>query len=253
MLREAGKPVIVSQGDVAASGGYWISMNGTEILTTPLTITGSIGVISGWVWDEEMHEKVGLNADGVSRGAHADVFRSIRYPLGFAVPHRDMTAEEYEHAEDRILTMYDRFVNAVAAGRGLEPESVREVGGGHVWMGGDATEHGLCDGQGGLMDAIARARQLAGIAPHEEVLLCEYPPQPMIQWPQLSLPLPGLRINLPTPMAAASMLQNTSGEPESPEMEFLRSVVESRGAPRLMLTPGCLPEAWSTAGGIFEY
>ncbi len=245
MLREAGKPVVISQGDVAASGGYWISMNGTEILTTPLTITGSIGVIGGWLWDASLHERAGLNPDGVSRGAHADVFRSVRYPLGFAIPHRELDETEYELVRERILEMYDRFVTAVAEGRGLDPERVRELGGGRVWMGGDAVEHGLCDGVGGLMDAVARARELAGIDPDDEIILSEYPPRPLLEWPKLSLPLPGLALDLRMPAAEAAWLpsaEEPSAEPAG--IAFLRELAAARGAPRLLLPPDLLPADW---------
>ncbi len=243
LLREAGKPVVVSQGDVAASGGYWISMNGTEILTTPVTITGSIGVIGGWVWDERMHEKAGLDADGVSRGKHADLGRSVRYPVGFAVPYRELTEEEYGFARERILTLYDRFVGSVAAERGLSEARVRELGGGRVWMGGDAVDRGLCDGIGGLTAAIARARELAGLDPAEEVLLREYPPRPWIEWPDFRLPFMGLDLKLPLARPAGL---DTAAAPaaESPEMTFLRAMAASRGAPSLLLAPDLLPEDW---------
>ena len=73
-LKDAGKPVIVSQGDVAASGGYWISMDGTEVLTTPFTITGSIGVIGGWIWDDGLTDKVGITSAVVERGEQGRPF-----------------------------------------------------------------------------------------------------------------------------------------------------------------------------------
>jgi len=244
LLRQAGKPVIVSQGDVAASGSYWISMNATEILTTPLTITGSIGVISGWLWDETLHESAGLNTDGVSRGAHADIFRSVRYPIGLAVPHRDMTEQEYDMARDRILTMYDRFVKAVAAGRNLDEDRVRELGGGRVWMGEDAVERGLCDGVGGLIDAIARARLLAGIDPADEVLLREYPRRPLLEWPKMTLPIPGLALSLSMPSALLALAPEPTDETEPDEIGFLRAIADAPGSPRLLLAPGCLPEEW---------
>lgn len=243
-LRRAGKPVIVSQGDVAASGGYWISMTGTEILTTPLTLTGSIGVISGWVWDETMHEHAGLNADGVSRGAHGDLFRQVRYPLGFAVPHRDMTEREYDMARDRVLTMYDHFVATVSENRGLDPDRVREIGGGRVWMGEDAIERGLCDAVGGLVDAISRARDLAGIDPRDEILIREYPPRPLLEWPKLRLPLPGLALSLPWPGTAAQALAQPDADDEPAGIAFLRALAAAGGAPRLLLSPDWLPEDW---------
>jgi len=244
-LREAGKPVVVSQGDVAASGGYWISMNGTEILTTPLTITGSIGVISGWLWDEGLHEKVGLNADGVSRGKHADLFRSVRYPVGFSVVSGPMTDEESEYAKKTILTMYDRFVAAVAAGRGLEEDEVRRIGGGHVWMGGDAVELGLCDGFGGLMDAVHRAEELAGLAPDQEVELVEFPPRRLFDMPRLSLPLPGLGsmvgITLPMPASGADSDPQWDLDPDTALLDALSAW---NGRPTAVISPDLLPAAW---------
>ncbi len=241
-LREAGKPVVVSQGDVAASGGYWISMNGTEILTTPVTITGSIGVIGGWLWDEEMHEKTGVAADGVARGRHADMSRVVRYPLGFDVPARPLTPQESAMARERILEMYDRFVAAVADGRGLDEARVREIGGGRVWMGQDAVDRGLCDGIGGLGDAIARARELAGIAPGESVRLQEMPSRPWVEMPKLGFPLPGMALNLtlPWPRGASAALP----APVDPGLEFLRLVGESRGRPQALLPPDALPDGW---------
>jgi len=241
-LRDAGKPVVISQGDVAASGGYWISMNGTEILTTPLTITGSVGVIAGWLWDATMHEKAGVAADGVARGRHADMNRAVSYPIGFDVPARPLTPQESAMARERILEMYDRFVAAVAAGRGLDEARVREIGGGRVWMGADAVERGLCDGIGGLGDAVARARELAGIAPDAPVRLQEVPPRPWFELPKLGLPLPGLSLNLawPWPRGAAG----ADGPPADPGLEFLRLIGESRGRPQALLPPDALPEGW---------
>lgn len=241
-LREAGKPVVVSQGDVAASGGYWISMNGTEILTTPVTITGSIGVIGGWLWDEEMHEKAGVAADGVARGRHADMNRAVRYPLGFDVPARPLTPQESAMARERILEMYDRFVAAVADGRGLDEARVREIGGGRVWMGADAVERGLCDGIGGLGDAIARARELAGIDTRERVRLVEMPHRPWVEMPKLGMPLPGLALNLAWPWrhGAAAAFE----APLDPGLEFLRLIGESRGRPQALLPPDALPDGW---------
>ena len=180
-LRAMGTPVIVSQGDVAASGGYWLSMDGQEVLTTPLTITGSIGVIAGWIWAENLDEKLGLAYDGVQRGAHADLLRGITIPgLGISVPYRGLDAEEEALVRGYILDAYDSFVKKVAAGRGLEEDTVRELAQGRVWMGPDAIEHHLCDRTGGLTEAIALARESAGIDPRLEIRLTEYPPQPLI-------------------------------------------------------------------------
>ena len=240
MLREAGKPVVISQGDVAASGGYWISMNGTEILTTPLTVTGSIGVISGWLWDEELHDKVGVSADGVSRGKHADLFRNVSYPIGFSVPDRDMTDEEANFAKDRILTLYDRFLEAVANGRDLEVDAVRKVAAGHVWMGGDAIEYGLCDKFGGLMDAIELAANLAEM--DEEPRLLEYPERPLMEMPSFGLPIPGIGFQLALPTVISH--DHTVPQAINPDTVLLKSLADWNGRPSALLLPDMLPEQW---------
>lgn len=242
-LKEAGKPVVVSQGDVAASGGYWISMAASEILTTPLTVTGSIGVISGWLWDESLGEKTGVASDGVSRGAHADLFRNVRYPVGFSLPARDMTEEEAAVARERVLLLYDRFVTAVADHRGLAPDRVRELGGGRVWMGGDALERGLVDGVGGLMDAVDRAAALAGL--RETPRLSEYPPRPLLKLPEFGLPLPGLGslISLPRPGPAFA--------PAAPAPDavsaLLLGLAARNGRPATVLPPDLAAELWREA------
>lgn len=184
-LKAAGKPVVVSQGDVAASGGYWISMDGTRILTTPVTVTGSIGVISGWLWDDGLAAKAGITAQSVQRGRHADLYTEIGVPMLGGLPRRPMNDEELARTEHVIRGMYDQFVTAVANGRGLEPDAVRAIAQGRVWMGPDAIERGLCDGIGGLADAIAEARRLAGLAPGDAVDVFEYPPRPLVKLPQL--------------------------------------------------------------------
>lgn len=191
-LREAGKPVIVSQGDVAASGGYWISMDGTRILTTPLTITGSIGVISGWVWDDGAAAKLGVTSDVVSRGRHADLFGNVSLPLLGSLPRRPMNSEELQRTETVIRGMYDDFVGAVARGRGLEFDAVHEVAQGRVWMGGDAIRLGLCDQFGTLGDAIKLACSEAGVPAWRDVEIVEYPPRQLFEMPQLLPDLPGI-------------------------------------------------------------
>jgi len=191
-LKAAGKPVIVSQGDVAASGGYWISMDGTEILTTPLTITGSIGVISGWVWDDGFAAKMGITSEVVQRGEHAGLYANVNLPFLGGIPRRPMNTSELDRAEVIIRDMYADFVAAVANGRAMNPEAVDEIGQGRVWMGGDAVANGLCDSFGTLDDAIEAARKAAGIDDWREVTIVEYPPRPLIQWPSFGPRLPGL-------------------------------------------------------------
>jgi protease-4 len=149
------KPVIVSQADVAASGGYWISMYGDEIVTQPTSITGSIGYIGGWVWDKGISEKVGVEGDFVKAGEHADLFFDLKLPiLPVSIAHRALTDEERERVLGRMSTMYDGFIGKVAEGRDLDKSRVAEIAKGRVWTGTQAVDNGLADRIGGLDTAI---------------------------------------------------------------------------------------------------
>lgn len=257
-LRAAGIPVIVSQGDVAASGGYWLSMDGQEVLTTPVTVTGSIGVIAAWVWARELAGKLGLAYDGVQRGEHADLLRTLDLPVfGIQVPHRGLTEAEVALFKTMILEMYDGFVAKVASGRGLPESRVRELGEGRIWMGEDAIERGLCDRVGGLDSAIAAARAAAGLHSQREVELVEYPPRP---WLDLSALIGGGGLPLPFPFGVVSgrapFWQDlaaidggpTAGAPLPAPFDYsawyLRTVARQMGRPQAVLPPEILPVGW---------
>ncbi len=170
------KPVIVSQGQVAGSGGYWISMYGDKIVAGPGSITGSIGVIGGWLYDKGFGEKVGMTSDYVKRGEHADLGIGIRLPLlGLTVPARNLTSEERAIVEKLIMENYDIFVNKVADGRNMTPDEVRKIAEGHFYSGIDGKKVGLVDEIGGLMTALSIARTDAGLKPEDEVEIVEIP------------------------------------------------------------------------------
>jgi len=177
-LRETAKvkPVIVSQGQVAGSGGYWISMYGDSILATPMTITGSIGVISGYIWNNGFGDKIGFTYDFVKRGEHADLDRGITLPLiGQTIPERPMTDDERARAEEVIRGLYDDFVGKVAEGRGMTKEAVDAVGQGRVWIGADGQEKGLVDELGGLWASLRMAKDAAGLPAQRAVTYTEGP------------------------------------------------------------------------------
>ncbi len=156
------KPVVVSQGYVAASGGYWLSMNADVIVATPMTITGSIGVIGGWFYDNGLNEKVGFTTDFVKRGKHADFGFGSRWPiLGIGLPDRNLDESERARVERLIRHLYADFVRRVAQGRGLSESHVDSIGQGRVWTGKSAMEIGLVDRIGGLDEAIRVAAQRA--------------------------------------------------------------------------------------------
>jgi protease-4 len=170
------KPVIVSQGFVAGSGGYWLSMYADSIVAAPGTITGSIGVIAGWMYDKGFKEKIGVSTDLVKAGAHADLGFGFTLPfIGLGVPDRDVTDEERAKAEYTIRAFYKEFVGKVAEGRKMSPEKVEALAQGHFYSGLDGKKLNLVDVLGGLQDAIRIARQRAGIRPDEPVTIVEIP------------------------------------------------------------------------------
>ena len=140
------KPVIVSQGAVAASGGYWISMYADKIVASPATITGSIGVIGGWFYDQGLKGKLGMSTDFVKVGKHADLGFGATLPLlGIGIPDRNLTEDEFARMKYQITDFYRQFVEKVAEGRKMEYDEVDEIGQGRIWLGTDGKETGLVD------------------------------------------------------------------------------------------------------------
>jgi protease-4 len=152
-VRAAGKPVVVSMGDVAASGGYFISVPADVIVAQPGTITGSIGVILGKPVLRDMFGRAGVNTDTVAEGENATMFSSAR----------PFTDAEWERINVWLDAVYDDFTKKVAAGRRLTQDRVHELARGRVWTGADAVANGLADETGGMRDAIAIARRRAGL------------------------------------------------------------------------------------------
>jgi len=155
-LRAAGKPVVVSMGDVAASGGYFIAAPADVIVTQPGTITGSIGVFMGKPVLRELFERVGLSADVIADGpgaAGATMFSTSR-------PFSDA---EWERVNEWLDAIYADFTEKVASGRRLSADRVHELARGRVWTGADALANGLADEAGGLHEAVAIARKRAGL------------------------------------------------------------------------------------------
>ncbi|TAH40058.1 MAG: signal peptide peptidase SppA [Gammaproteobacteria bacterium] len=153
-LQQAGKPVVVSMGDVAASGGYWISMDASEIWAQPTTITGSIGIYGLFVTIPQTLEKLGIHVDGVGTTPIAGAF-DIRRPLDPRV--ESVWASVTEKG-------YRNFIGKVATARGKTPEEIDAIAQGRVWSGAQAKQRGLVDKLGGLEDAIASAAARADIA-----------------------------------------------------------------------------------------
>ena len=235
------KPVVVSQGNVAASGGYWISMYCDSLLASPLTLTGSIGVIGGWIYDKGFSEKIGFGYSQVQRGAHADMGGGIQLPfLGVTVPYRPLDHKEQERVEKTIRAMYGDFVSHVAKGRGLSEAHVDSVGQGRIWSGRRGLSEGLVDEIGGLWKAIQVAKDLAGIPPGREVSLAEGPGLGAFN-------LAALRPDLLPSLGTKLSLDPLSGGPSRPvgpwmnlseeELRFLRDLFQTPGQPVLRTDP----------------
>jgi protease IV len=151
--RAAGTPVVVSMGDVAASGGYFISMAADQIIAQPGTITGSIGVLTGKPVLGAALARAGITSDRILQGAHAAMFSSLE----------PFSESEWALVNDWLDHIYADFTSKVASGRGMTAEQVHEVARGRVWTGADALAHGLVDELGGIDRAAAIARRRAGL------------------------------------------------------------------------------------------
>lgn len=163
--REAGKPVIVSMADVAASGGYFVAMEAERIVAHPATITGSIGVIAGKPVIAGLKRKVGIATDEVHLGANA-LMASTSTPY---------TPHEWEWLQGSLDRVYDDFTSKVAAGRGLDIEQVHEVAKGRVWTGADARSIGLVDELGGYPAALRAVRDALGLPADAPLRLTPFP------------------------------------------------------------------------------
>jgi protease-4 len=163
--RERGKPVVVSMGSVAASGGYYVAMGANAIVANPGTITGSIGVISGKLVIRDLKTRLGVVSDTVRTNANADAWSSDT----------PFTPEQQGHREAEADLIYNDFVERVAEGRDMTTEAVDVVARGRVWTGADALEHGLVDELGGFRAAVRRAKILAGLDEDAEVRIVNYP------------------------------------------------------------------------------
>ena len=153
------KPFIVSMGDVAASGGYYVSMGANKILVEPGTLTGSIGVVGGKIALHGLMDKVGINSETISRGKNSGTLSMVE----------PFTDDERAAWKRLMQATYEQFTSKAAKGRKMDPKKLEELAGGRVFTGRQAVANGLADQIGTLDDAITEARQMAGIKPDEKV------------------------------------------------------------------------------------
>ncbi|XP_021286762.1 serine protease SPPA, chloroplastic isoform X2 [Herrania umbratica] len=158
------KPVIASMSDVAASGGYYMAMAAGTIVAENLTLTGSIGVVTGKFNLGKLYEKIGFNKEVISRGRYAELFAAEQRPL---------RSDEAELFAKSAQNAYKQFRDKAAFSRSMPVEKMEEVAQGRVWAGRDAASRGLVDAIGGLSRAIAIAKHRANIPQDRKVTLVE--------------------------------------------------------------------------------
>ena len=157
-------PVVVSMGDFAASGGYYISCGADYIYAEPTTLTGSIGIFGTVPNVSKLRDKVGLDIDGVATNKHSDLEGNMIY--------KGMNAEERQLMQTMVERGYDLFTSRCAEGRHVEQDYIKSIGEGRVWLGNKGVEIGIVDKLGNIDDAIAKAVELAGL---ENYRLTYYP------------------------------------------------------------------------------
>ena len=164
--KKAGKPVVVSMGTYAASGGYWISSQASHIVANPSTLTGSIGVFGGKFVLGDLAARFGIDMRDVAIGGeYANTFS----------PTSSMTPAQRAAFSAWMDRIYEAFIQKVAVGRNMTPARVREIAKGRVWTGAQAMQLGLVDELGGFNTAVARAKALARIPADQEVRMKRFP------------------------------------------------------------------------------
>lgn len=200
MLQDKGVPVVVSMGDYAASGGYYISCNADYIYAEPTTLTGSIGIFGTVPNINKLREKVGLDIDGVSTNKHS--------ALNVNAIYRGMNPQETALMQNMVERGYDLFTRRCADGRGMTQDEIKQIGEGRVWLGKDALEIGLVDSLGNINDAIAKAVELAELGDYQ-----------LVSYPEKKDPFEEM----------LKMLDNTT-----PEEQLIMQVREFAAKPRIM-------------------
>jgi protease-4 len=165
-LEQLNKPVVASMGELAASGGYYVSAGSDWIVANPNTLTGSIGVISEFPNAAGLLEKIGVDFVVITSGPRKD----------FGSPYRPMSAAERRYWQQTVDEIYAGFVRLVAEGRGIPEDEIRDLADGSVYTGRQALDLGLVDALGYEEDAIAKAAELGGISGEPRVI--EYAPTP---------------------------------------------------------------------------
>lgn len=208
MELKAEKPLVVSMGEYAASGGYWISAQADKIYAESTTLTGSIGVFSLIPNASKLAGKLGVNATVIGTGPH----------VGMATPLKPLDAVEREYMQEMVEEVYDRFTTIVSQGRKMTKEHVDSLAQGRVWSGLDAMAVNLVDEVGTLSDAIAYAADLAGIENGYRI----------VQYPWAPTAMEALLKRFGAAEAAASKLSSLNDNPQEAVLEIFSEALNSK-------------------------
>lgn len=221
---QAEKPVVVSMGSLATSGGYWVSMHAGTLVAAPNSITGSIGVTGVRLWDDGLGERLRVNSDFVKRGESADIGFGIGLPVaGLALPHRPLTDDELHRIQHRLDGWYDSFVAQAAQARGIPEIELRELAAGRVYSGLDAVQVGLVDELGSLTFAIDMAAVQAGLTAADKIRIVESPRPGISSWRDL-------RYLVDLEGSASALF-----DPRLYRLDYLEFLVNQRGQPMVLL------------------
>ena len=217
--KEAGKPVIVSMGNVAASGGYFVASAADKIVAQPSTITASIGVLGGKLVTSELWGKIGLSFDGVETSDNASMWSAIH----------DYDDAQWARHTAWLDRVYEDFTAKVAEGRGLSLEHVQGIAKGRVWTGAQAKELGLVDELGGFPVALGLVREALGLGEDAPIELRTFP-KPRTFWEELTAEGPSS--SEAAVLAAARMLESTR-----PMVRFAERIGWVETHPNTLLLP----------------
>ncbi len=189
-LQAKGLPVVVSMGDYAASGGYYISCCADYIYAEPTTLTGSIGIFGTVPNINKIREKVGLDIDGVTTHKHSSMTTNMLY--------KGMNDQEHAMMQAMVERGYDLFTSRCAEGRGMTQDAIKAIGEGRVWLGKDAIKIGLVDELGNIDAAIQKAATLAGLGTYDVAYYPEKqdPLQEMLKMLDTTTPEERLMMNI---------------------------------------------------------
>lgn len=226
-LQNVGKPVVVSMGDVAASGGYYISMGADAIFAEPGTLTGSIGVVGGKLALKGLYEKVGITTSVISRGNHSGALSAL-----------DAFSDSERKAMQKLLDdIYEQFTTKAAAGRKMKLEELEKLARGRVYTGAMAKKNGLVDELGSLDDAVAHAKKLAGLGADEQIdrLIL---PKATSPFESLFGPIESEEARVPAPRSSVLLRELSELSPDLARQLGAARIVELLARePRLTLMP----------------